>query len=172
MSRPSRRDSVAAVSARVPPMTLIEALARLPAGPEVAKKAGYRWIAIVRCCWLLTAAERLVALAIAQTFINYTPRHPGFRTAWPGHKMIASKAGCTSRTVQTSLKRLEALGLLAVQEGDGVAGRGGRTDRYALRIDQLDELKRFGADIDRKDMKEFPVFGAVIPDSERDRKSV
>jgi Helix-turn-helix domain len=144
-------------------MTLAVAMEALPIEKKAFNRVRYRWDDIVRGLPLLTSAEEKVGLQIAR-YINQDPQNPGYRTAWAGHKKIASKTNLTRRTVISSITKLKQLGLIAIEQGAGVPGLGGWTDRYTLRIDRLDELEHFAEACRKKEVKSFHRFDGRIND--------
>lgn len=139
-----------------PPMTLAEAIERLPTDNKTFNRVRYRWVEVVRGHPMLTAAQRQVGLAIAQQHINYHPENPWFRSAWAGHQTIADEIGLTRRTVVTAMAALGQIGLIAIEHGGGWKVPGGRTDRYTLRTDWLDVLERAAQIVrQKKDVKIF-----------------
>jgi hypothetical protein len=143
-----------ALPLRAPTMTLDEALARLPIEKTEFNKVLYRWIKIVRCHPMLTPSQRHVGLNIAQQHINRNPDHRWFHSAWASHQRIANDIGVARRTVITAMAALNQIGLLAIEHGGGLSVPGGRTDRYALRMDWLDVLV-LAAQVRKKDLELF-----------------
>jgi DNA-binding FadR family transcriptional regulator len=109
---------------------------------------------------MLTAAERHVALAIAQQYINRTLGHYWFNSAWAAHQTLAEQVGLTRRTVVPAMATLRRMGLIAVEHGGGLKVVGGRTDRYTLRMDWLDVLEHAAQVIRRKDVRSFHPFNS------------
>ncbi|SHH22261.1 helix-turn-helix domain-containing protein [Bradyrhizobium erythrophlei] len=131
----------------------------LPSPEKEFRLARKRWTKFVRSSNLLTGAQRQVGLAIAELHINRMPGHRWFNWAWPSHQTLADETGLTRRTVLSAVKRLADLGLLKIAHGGGSKGRGGRTDRYTLRMAGLAYL---GAQADQirqgKDVKTLRTF--------------
>jgi hypothetical protein len=138
-------------------MSFGDAVKRLPTENTAFNRVRFRWIKIVRGHPLLTAAQRHVALAIAQEFINRQPENPWFNSAWAAHQTIASKIGYTRRTVHSSMKALSNIGLIAIASGGGLHVPGGRTDRYTLRTDRLDLLEGVVHLVKHNDVKKFHI---------------
>jgi DNA-binding transcriptional regulator GbsR (MarR family) len=113
----------------------------LPRPDKEFRSARSRWINFVRSLNMLTGAERQVGLAIAQLHINRQPGHPWFNWAWPSHQTLANETGLSRRTVVSAVKRLAEVGLIRIAHKGGRKGRGGRTDRYTLRVDRIELLE-------------------------------
>ena len=138
-----------------PAMSLPTAIELLPTDKLAFTKARYRWIKVVRGLQMLTTAQRQVGLVIAQNYINNNPENPWFHSAWAAHQTIADQTGLTRRTVITAMVALRQLGLIAIEHGGGLKVPGGRTDRYTLRTDCLDDLERVAQRVRQKDVKIF-----------------
>ena len=154
MSR-RRPVDVSAIPLHAPEMTLAEAIVRLPTDSPAFNVVRYRWIRVVRGHPLLTAAQRHVALAIAQQYINRSPQNPWFNSAWAAHQTIADQTGYTRRTVVSAMAALRNIGLLAINSGGGLNVPGGRTDRYTLRTDRLDLLESVALALKQNGLKNF-----------------
>jgi hypothetical protein len=157
---PSRRDSNSQMTPLDSNLAKLElAVEWLPGPDKDFRLARKRWTKVVRSSNLLTVAQRQVGLAIAELYINRQTNHPWFNWAWPSHQTLADETGLTRRTVGSAVKRLAEVGLLKIAHGGGRKGRGGRTDRYTLRMTDLADLE---AQADRlrqwKDAKKFPTF--------------
>lgn len=132
----------------------------LPRPDKDFQAARRRWMNVVRASKLLTGAERQIGLAIAQEYINRQPGHQWYNWAWPSHQTLANKTGLSRRTVVAGIKRLVMFGFLVIAHGGGRMGRGGRTDRYTLRMDRLELLASFVARRN-KDVKNFHTLNKV-----------
>jgi DNA-binding MarR family transcriptional regulator len=131
----------------------------LPRPDKEFRSARSRWINFVRSSNMLTGAERQVGLAIAQLHINRQPGHPWFNWAWPSHQTLADETGLSRRTVVSAVKRLAELGLIRIAHKGGRKGRGGRTDRYTLRVDRIELLEaKAAAHGPSKGVKKFHLF--------------
>jgi hypothetical protein len=159
MSRQKPAIALAAIPLHAPPMTLAEAVRRLPADKKAFDAVRFRWIDVVRGCPLLTASQRQVGLAIAQNHINHNPENRWFHSAWAGHQRIADEIGLTRRTVVTAMAALNRVGLVAIAHGGGVKVPGGRTDRYTLRIDRLDLIEGAAQIFKQNDVKKL---GSIV----------
>jgi len=153
MSR--RRPAVSASVIYAPLMTLAEAIDSLPIDNKTFNSLRYRWVKVVRSHPMLTAAERHVALAIAQQYINRSLGHYWFNSAWAAHQTLAEQVGLTRRTVVSAMATLRLMGLIAVEHGGGSKVVGGRTDRYTLRTDWLDVLERAAQIVRQNHVKSF-----------------
>jgi Helix-turn-helix domain len=131
----------------------------LPTPDKEFRLARNRWTKFVRGSNLLTGAQRQVGVAIAELHINRQPGHRWFNWAWPSHQTLANETGLSRRTVVSAVKRLAKLGLLKIAHGGGSKGRGGRTDRYTLRMTGLAPLETQADGLRReKDVKNFRIF--------------
>ncbi|MGY3698945.1 hypothetical protein ACVIGA_009087 [Bradyrhizobium sp. USDA 3240] len=134
----------------------------LPQPDKDFQAARRRWMNVVRASKLLTGAERQIGLAIAQEYINRQPGHQWYNWAWPSHQTLADKTGLSRRTVVAGIKRLVMFGFLMITHGGGRMGRGGRTDRYTLRMDRLELLASFVASRRVKGVKKLHTFKEAI----------
>jgi hypothetical protein len=131
----------------------------LPSPEKEFRLARKRWTKFVRSSNMLTGAQRQVGLAIAELHINRTLGHRWFNWAWPSHQTLADETGLTRRTVLSAVKRLDEIGLLKIAHGGGSKGRGGRTDRYTLRMVGLAYLEAQANQLRQgKDVKTFRTF--------------
>ena len=130
----------------------------LPIPDKEFRSARKRWTTYVRSSNLLTGAQRQIGVVIAE-YINRQRGHRWFNWAWPSHQTLANETGLTRRTALSAVKRLAEVGLLKIARGGGIRGRGGRTDRYTLRMTGLADLEA-QADQPRqgKDVKNFRTF--------------
>jgi hypothetical protein len=144
-----------ASAVQAPPMALETAIEGLPTDKMAFNKARYRWVKVVRGHPMLTAAQRIVGLAIAQQHINQNPENRWFLSAWASHQTIADETCLTRRTVVTAMSALRKIGLIAIEHGGGWKVPGGRTDRYTFRIDWLDVLERGAQIVRQSDVKIF-----------------
>jgi hypothetical protein len=136
-------------------MTLAEAISSLPIDNKAFNALRYRWMKVVRGHPLLTSAERHVGLVIAQHYLNRSPGHCWFNSAWASHQTLAGQVSLTRRTVLSAMTTLRLVGLIAIERGGGSPVVGGRTDRYTLRLDWLDVLERAARIIRHKEVKSF-----------------
>jgi Helix-turn-helix domain len=131
----------------------------LPSPDKEFRLARKRWTKFVRSSNLLTGAQRQVGVAIAELHINRQPGHRWFNWAWPSHQTLANETGLTRRTVLSAVKRLAEVGLLKIAHAGGSKGRGGRTDRYTLRMTDLAYLEAQADQLRQaKDVKTFLTF--------------
>jgi hypothetical protein len=77
--------------------------------------------------------------SVLAILIEYTSGIHGY--AWPSVETIAEVARLTERAVQHSLRRLEAVDLIATEPGGGR----GRPSRYRVRLNAFDESPLSGA---------------------------
>jgi hypothetical protein len=136
----------------------------LPLPDKEFRAARRRWMKVVRASKLLTGAERQIGLAIAQEYINRQAGHPWLNWAWASHQRLANETGLSRRTVVGGVKRLAMFGFLYIAHGGGRMGRGGRTDRYTLRMDRLELLASFVAPRRLKGVKNLHTFDHVADD--------
>jgi hypothetical protein len=87
----------------------------------------------------LSPATKVLALVLSR-YINRNTKNRLFNWAWPAHGTLAKKAGLSRRTVGSGLDELEQTKLIVVDRGGGAKGQGGRTHRYTLRMDHLNDL--------------------------------
>jgi hypothetical protein len=150
-----RRPAVEALAIEAPTMALAAAIERLPTDNKAFYAVRNNFVRIVRGHPMLSAAQRHIALAIAQQFINRNPENAWFNSAWASHQTLATQTGYTRRTVISAMALLKRVGVIAIECGGGQKGPGGRTDRYTLRIDWLGVLEHAGDMVRRKDVKNF-----------------
>ncbi len=148
-----RRPAVEALALEAPAMALATAIERLPMDNKAFYGVRHQFVRIVRGHPMLTAAQRHVALAIAQQFINRNPENSWFNSAWASHGTLATQTGYTRRTVVSAMAVLMKVGLIAIECGGGQKGPGGRTDRYTLRIDWLGVLEHAAVMVRQNDVK-------------------
>jgi hypothetical protein len=87
----------------------------------------------------LSAATKVVAIVIADFYINRTLQCRHFNWAWASQETLARAAGLSRRTVATAMDELERTHLIVVDRGGGRNGDRGRTHRYTLRMDSLSD---------------------------------
>jgi Helix-turn-helix domain len=85
----------------------------------------------------LSAATKVVAVVIADFYINRDPQHRHFNWAWAAQETLARAGGLSRRTVASAMDELERNKLIVVDRGGGQKGDRGRTHRYTLRTDHL-----------------------------------
>ncbi|CEG09783.1 hypothetical protein BN961_03215 [Afipia felis] len=85
----------------------------------------------------LSAATKVVAIVIADFYINRNPQNRHFNWAWAAQETLARAAGLTRRTVASAMNELELAKLIVIDRGGGRKGDRGRTHRYTLRMDCL-----------------------------------
>jgi hypothetical protein len=81
-----------------------------------------------------------VAIVVADFYINRNPQNRHFNWAWAAQETLAGAAGLSRRTVATAMDELERTKLIIVDRGGGRKGDRGRTHRYTLRMDHLNEV--------------------------------
>jgi len=87
----------------------------------------------------LSAATKVVAIVIADFYINRNPENRHFNWAWAAQETLARSAGLSRRTVASAMDELECTKLIVVDRGGGRKGDRGRTHRYTLRMDHLND---------------------------------
>ncbi len=90
----------------------------------------------------LSPATKVVAVVIADFYINRNPSNRLFNWAWAAQGTLADAAGLSRRTIASAMDELERNQLIVVDRGGGKKGHGGRTHRYTLRLDHLTDLWR------------------------------
>ena len=89
----------------------------------------------------LSAATKVVAIVIADFYINRTPQNRQFNWAWAAQETLACAAGLSRRTVASAMDELERTKLIIIDRGGGRKGDRGRTHRYTLRMDHLNDYR-------------------------------
>lgn len=95
----------------------------------------------------LSAATKVLAIVVADFYINRNPSHQYFNWAWAAQEKLAVAAGLSRRTVAAAMDDLERNELLVIDRGGGRKGDGGRTHRYTLRMDYQVDLHAQAAKI-------------------------
>ena len=102
-------------------------------------RANKEWL-IARDLWKrtvlgsdLSAATKVVAIVIADFYINRNPQNRHFNWAWAAQETLARAAGMSRRTVASAMNELEQANLIVIDRGGGRRGDRGRTHRYTLR---------------------------------------
>jgi hypothetical protein len=94
----------------------------------------------------LSAATKVVAIVIADFYINRNPQSRHFNWAWAAQELLARTAGVSRRTVASAMNELELMQLIIIDRGGGRKGARGRTHRYTLRMDHLSDDRADPAD--------------------------
>jgi hypothetical protein len=87
----------------------------------------------------LSAATKVVAIVVADFYINRNPLNRHFNWAWAAQETLAEAAGLSRRTVASAMDDLELNKLIIIDRGGGRKGGRGRTHRYTLRMDHLND---------------------------------
>jgi hypothetical protein len=98
----------------------------------------------------LSAATKVVAIVIADIYINRDPQNRHFNWAWAAQGTLARAAGLSRRTVASAMDELERTKLIIVDRGGGSKGDRGRTHRYSLRMGHISDLITNAADYEHE----------------------
>jgi hypothetical protein len=139
LTRPQRRRTIPLVA------RAMDAVQWLPRDNKEWLVARDRWKYMVLAS-TLSAATKVVAIVVADFYINRDPQHRHFNWAWAAQETLASAAGPSRRTVASAMDELERNKLIVVDRGGGRKGGRGRTHRYTLRMDHLDDNRAHAAD--------------------------
>src|SRR5216683_461412 len=70
----------------------------------------------------LSAGTKVVAIVIADFYINRNPQSRHFNWAWAAQETLAAAAGVSRRTVASAMNELELTKLIVVDRGGGRKG--------------------------------------------------